>query len=97
MILKRILNFIFRNRSNKIKITTEMNEIINLIENTNTNLFITGEAGTGKSTLLQIVVKRKKKNYIVLAPTGVAALNTKGRTIHSFFRFPFGIIDIKKN
>ncbi len=52
-------------------------------------LFITGKAGTGKSTLLRHFVKNAKgKNIIVLAPTGVAALNAGGQTIHSFFRFP---------
>lgn len=51
------------------------------------NLFITGEAGTGKSTLLAYFRRTTGKNVAVLAPTGVAALNVKGQTIHSFFRF----------
>lgn len=52
------------------------------------SLFITGRAGTGKSTLLKLFRNTTKKKTIVLAPTGVAALNVKGQTIHSFFRFP---------
>ena len=61
-------------------------------------IFVTGGAGTGKSTLLQQY--RKETNCVVLAPTGIAALNVNGSTIHSFFRLPFTILqekDIKKN
>lgn len=52
------------------------------------HLFVTGRAGTGKSTLLQIFRRSTKKNVVVLAPTGVAALNVQGQTIHSLFGFP---------
>ncbi len=55
-------------------------------------MFITGRAGAGKSTLLQLFRKTTKKNVVVLAPTGVAALNVGGQTIHSFFGFPGQII-----
>lgn len=58
-----------------------------LMESTNKNIFITGKAGTGKSTLLQYFRGNTKKNIVVLAPTGVAAVNIKGQTIHSFFNF----------
>ncbi len=58
-----------------------------LLENGSRNLFITGKAGTGKSTLLQYFRDHTTKNVAVLAPTGVAAVNIKGQTIHSFFRF----------
>lgn len=51
-------------------------------------MFITGKAGTGKSTLLREFVRRTKKKVVVLAPTGIAALNIGGQTIHSFFGFP---------
>ncbi|MEL6141706.1 MAG: AAA family ATPase [Bacteroidota bacterium] len=64
------------------------------------NLFITGRAGTGKSTLLRIFRKTTSKNCVVLAPTGVAALNVQGQTIHSFFSFPPRLLqrkDIKPN
>lgn len=57
------------------------------MENTQKNIFITGRAGTGKSTLLDYFQRSAKKKVVVLAPTGVAALNVKGQTIHSFFRF----------
>jgi len=57
------------------------------LENTPRNLFITGKAGTGKSTLLEYFRDHTSKNVVVLAPTGVAAVNIKGQTIHSFFRF----------
>jgi len=57
------------------------------LENSNRNLFVTGKAGTGKSTLLQYFRHKTTKNIAVLAPTGVAAINIKGQTIHSFFQF----------
>ena len=50
-------------------------------------MYITGKAGTGKSTLLQYFRQKTSKNVAVLAPTGVAAINIKGQTIHSFFNF----------
>ena len=57
------------------------------MENTSTSLFVTGRAGTGKSTLLSYFRDHTKKNIVVLAPTGFAAVNVKGQTIHSFFVF----------
>ena len=57
------------------------------LENTGQHMFITGKAGTGKSTLLQYFRQKTTKNVAVLAPTGVAAINIKGQTIHSFFGF----------
>jgi ATP-dependent DNA helicase PIF1 len=60
---------------------------IELLENTNKNVFITGKAGTGKSTLLNHFRNETRKQVAVLAPTGVAAVNIKGETIHSFFHF----------
>ena len=58
-----------------------------LMENSQKHAFITGKAGTGKSTLLEFFRDTTIKNIVVLAPTGVAAVNVKGQTIHSFFRF----------
>jgi ATP-dependent DNA helicase PIF1 len=58
------------------------------LEHGSDHLFVTGKAGTGKSTLLNTFRKTTKKNIVVLAPTGVAAINVKGQTIHSFFRIP---------
>ncbi len=71
-----------------LELNTEFQDILNLLEQSDRSLFITGRAGTGKSTLLQVFRNTTKKKTIVLAPTGVAALNVKGQTIHSFFRFP---------
>lgn len=62
-------------------------EAYRLMEETNKNIFLTGEAGTGKSTLLQYFRYTTKKNIVVLAPTGVAAVNVGGQTIHSFCGF----------
>ena len=58
------------------------------IEKTEDSLFVTGEAGTGKSTFLDYVRKKTTKRFVVLAPTGIAAVNSGGQTIHSFFKFP---------
>jgi ATP-dependent exoDNAse (exonuclease V) alpha subunit len=68
------------------------------LENAQESLFLTGRAGTGKSTLLSYFIEHTKKNIVVLAPTGVAALNVKGETIHSFFHFKPGVTleDAKK-
>jgi len=75
-----------------VKITSfdfnaQFKNAFDLIENSKRNIFITGKAGTGKSTLLKHFRDSTSKNIIVLAPTGVAAVNIKGQTIHSFFRF----------
>lgn len=71
----------------------EMNEesilAWNIIEKTNANLFLTGKAGTGKTTFLKQLKKLSPKRMIVLAPTGIAAINAGGMTIHSFFQLPF--------
>ncbi|PIP19624.1 MAG: AAA family ATPase [Candidatus Omnitrophica bacterium CG23_combo_of_CG06-09_8_20_14_all_41_10] len=75
-------------QSHNLELTDEFVGTFNLIENTNDNIFITGKAGTGKSTLLKYFKENTAKNAAVLAPTGVAAINVGGQTIHSFFRFP---------
>lgn len=69
-------------------ITKEFKATLDLLNNTSTSVFITGKAGTGKSTLLKHFTKHTQKKFVVLAPTGVAALNVGGQTIHSFFKFP---------
>jgi ATP-dependent exoDNAse (exonuclease V) alpha subunit len=74
-----------------IEINNQFRRALEVMENTDNNVFVTGRAGTGKSTLLEYFRKITKKNVVVLAPTGVAALNVKGQTIHSFFRFKPGI------
>lgn len=69
-------------------ITPEFQRALDRLENSSENLFITGRAGTGKSTLLELFQSRMSKHCVVLAPTGAAALNVGGSTIHSFFEFP---------
>lgn len=56
-----------------------------LITNTNTSFFLTGKAGTGKTTFLKYVMENVNKKFVVLAPTGIAAINAGGETLHSFF------------
>ena len=60
----------------------------NLITNTNQSVFLTGKAGTGKSTFLKYVTANTAKKHVVLAPTGIAAVNVGGQTLHSFFKLP---------
>lgn len=73
--------------SKKIELNPQFKIALNIMENSTKNIFITGKAGTGKSTLLEYFRDTTKKKIAVLAPTGVAALNVKGQTIHSFCRF----------
>lgn len=77
-----------------IKLSDEQSMIFNLLETTNDNYYVTGKAGTGKSVLLQYFVENSGKRIVVVAPTGVAALNVGGQTIHSLFKMPFEI-DLK--
>jgi len=70
-----------------IQITPDFQQAIDLIEKERANVFVTGRAGTGKSTLLRHFRETTGKNIVVLAPTGVAAVNIGGQTIHSFFKF----------
>ncbi len=72
---------------NELDFNDEFVAAFDALENTSQHLFITGKAGTGKSTLLQYFRLKTQKNIAVLAPTGVAAINIKGQTIHSFFQF----------
>ncbi|MGK6344307.1 helix-turn-helix domain-containing protein [Chryseobacterium sp. DT-3] len=64
------------------------NHFFDLIEHTNRSVFLTGKAGTGKTTFLNDFVKKTRKKYIVVAPTGIAAINAGGVTIHSMFGLP---------
>ena len=70
----------------------ELELALDFIEKTDRNLFITGKAGTGKTTFLHQIKKKSLKRMVIVAPTGVAAINAKGVTIHSFFQMPFGPI-----
>ncbi len=75
-----------------VELSAEQVEIFELLESTDQHVFITGRAGTGKSTLLRYFAENTKKQIAICAPTGVAALNVGGQTIHSLFRLPIGLI-----
>ena len=75
-----------------MKTNHELELAIEFINKTDRNLFITGKAGTGKTTFLHQIKSESLKRLVVVAPTGVAAINAKGVTIHSFFQMPFGPI-----
>ena len=67
----------------------EFQDALNLIQYTRQSVFLTGKAGTGKSTFLRYICEHTKKKHVVLAPTGIAAINAGGSTLHSFFKLPF--------
>ncbi|WP_027456150.1 ATP-dependent DNA helicase [Xylanibacter brevis] len=67
----------------------EWQDALQIINHTRCSLFLTGKAGTGKSTFLRYVAKHTKKKNVILAPTGIAAINAGGSTLHSFFKLPF--------
>lgn len=79
-----------------LTLSPEFQYVLDLLEKSKNSVFITGRAGTGKSTLLQLFRNTTRKKIAVLAPTGVAALNVGGQTIHSFFGFPPRIITPKE-
>jgi Cdc6-like AAA superfamily ATPase len=68
----------------------ELELALQFIDKTDRNLFITGKAGTGKTTFLHQIKKESLKRMVIVAPTGVAAINAKGVTIHSFFKCLLG-------
>lgn len=68
---------------------TEFQNAWKMIQNTHRSVFLTGKAGTGKSTFLKYICANTKKVHVVLAPTGIAAVNVGGQTLHSFFKIPF--------
>lgn len=75
-----------------IELTDEMRKAYEIIANSNDNVFITGKAGSGKTTFLKHLISNVNKKFIVTAPTGVAAINAKGVTLHSQFNIPIGFI-----
>ena len=75
-----------------MKENKELNLAWNFVANTNRTIFLTGKAGTGKTTFLHRLKMESQKRMVIVAPTGVAAINAKGVTIHSFFQMPFGPI-----
>src|SRR3989304_4733136 len=74
------------------ELSNEIRSAFDRIENTHDHVFLTGEAGTGKTTFLKYFRQHSKKNFVVLAPTGIAGINIGGQTIHSFFSFPINLI-----
>ena len=73
-----------------IQQTSKQEMAARFINSTDSHLFLTGKAGTGKTTFLKQLAAETHKSYIIVAPTGIAALNAEGVTIHSQFLFPFG-------
>lgn len=67
----------------------EWQDALQIVNYTRRSLFLTGKAGTGKSTFLRYVSQHTKKKHVILAPTGIAAINAGGSTLHSFFKLPF--------
>lgn len=67
----------------------EFQQALQIIQFTHNSLFLTGKAGTGKSTFLHYIASTTKKKHIILAPTGIASINAGGATLHSFFKIPF--------
>jgi ATP-dependent DNA helicase PIF1 len=74
------------------ELSPEQEAVVAAIENTRDHIFVTGRAGTGKSTLLEYLSWHSSHTLAICAPTGVAALNVGGQTIHSLFRLPIGVI-----
>lgn len=84
----------------QVNLSDEQQRLFEYIESTDAHVFVTGRAGTGKSTLLTYLIENTDKSVAVCAPTGVAALNVGGATIHSLFGFPFGVlgnVDLSKH
>jgi ATP-dependent DNA helicase PIF1 len=75
-----------------LTLSAEQQAVFDAIETTQEHIFVTGRAGTGKSTLLNHLSWNTSKQIVISAPTGVAALNVGGQTIHSLFRLPIGVI-----
>ena len=76
----------------QLTLSPEQQAVFDAIETTSDHIFVTGRAGTGKSTLLSHLSWNTAKQVVICAPTGVAALNVGGQTIHSLFRLPIGVI-----
>src|ERR1700755_1388084 len=93
--MKPILGLFHGNRRPRLVITPEFQQAFDAMENSRDCVYITGKAGTGKSTLLSWFRQKTKKRLVILAPTGIAALNVDGATIHSFFRLPPQVVDPK--
>lgn len=80
-----------------MQLTNEMVDAVNIIQNTNQSLYITGKAGTGKTTFLRYIVNNIQKKFIITASTGIAAINAGGVTLHSLLNIPFGVLTEAEN
>ncbi len=87
--------FLYPIQMSDIELTDEFLEALAVMEAAEEHAFITGRAGTGKSTLLRHFMAHTKRRVVVLAPTGLAAVNVGGQTIHSFFKFPPHVLQAK--
>ena len=76
--------------TNQIFVNQKLEFVEEIILHTDAHVFLTGKAGTGKTTFLRSLPMKTAKRMVVVAPTGVAAINAGGQTIHSFFQLPFG-------
>lgn len=83
------------NELSDIEINDDFRAALELIEEQNENVYVTGKAGTGKSTFLKYLRATTRKNVVVLAPTGLSAINVGGQTIHSFFGLPPKLINMR--
>jgi ATP-dependent DNA helicase PIF1 len=79
-----------------IDVNADFARALALIEGGHEHVFVTGRAGTGKSTLLHLLVEETRKRVAVVAPTGLSAIHVGGQTIHSFFRLPPRFIDVRE-
>ncbi|MBA4849406.1 ATP-dependent RecD-like DNA helicase [Emticicia sp. BO119] len=86
--------FIYSRQKIAFVLTDEFRDILHILNDTKESIFISGKAGTGKSSLLQYFTARTEKKYVILAPTGIAAMNVKGQTVHSFFKLPPRLIQV---
>ncbi len=84
-----VIEIIRANIMNNVDINPEFEKAIKLTESSNESFFLTGKAGTGKSTFVKHIIENVNKTFLILAPTGIAAINAGGVTIHSFFQLPF--------
>lgn len=84
-------------KNDTMTLTAEMQTAMDIVSNTNDNLFVTGKAGSGKTTFLKYLIANCGKKCIITAPTGVAAINAGGVTLHSMFGIPFGPIAPHEN
>jgi ATP-dependent DNA helicase PIF1 len=84
---------LFKLETNKIQLSQEQQYAYDFLEQSSQHVFLTGKAGTGKTLLLKHFVASTHKRIVVVAPTGAAAMNVRGQTLHSLFKLPSGYID----